>query len=95
LGRLKSVILAAAYVLVSLLAIMSTPAFAFVHVTVLAGDCAASDQAGDNATARSALGDHVASLEAILLDPRTVGGSLTSPLRMLYCYLAAGWYVRI
>jgi hypothetical protein len=31
----------------------------------------------------------VATLEAILPDPRTVGSSLTSPLRMLYCSLVA------
>jgi hypothetical protein len=87
--------LAAAFVSASLLAVMSTPAFAFIHVTAPAGVCAASDQVAQNATAQSALGDHVATFEAILPDPPTVGGSLTSPLRMLYCSFVAGWYVRI
>jgi ABC-type enterobactin transport system permease subunit len=32
-----------------------TPAFAFIHVTIPAGDCAASDQAGENFTAGTAL----------------------------------------
>jgi hypothetical protein len=33
----------------------AAPAFAFIHVTVPAGDCAASDQAGDNPTAGAAI----------------------------------------
>ena len=39
--------------MVALLLVFSTaaPAFAFIHVTVPAGECAASDQAGDNGTA--------------------------------------------
>ena len=94
MGSLKRVF-STAFVSASLLAIMSTPAFAFIHVSVPSGDCAASDQAGENATARSAPGDHVATLEAILPDPPTVGSSLTSPLRMLYCTFVAEWYVRI
>jgi len=42
---------------VALLLVFSTvaPAFAFIHVTVPAGDCAASDQAGDNPTAGAAI----------------------------------------
>ena len=94
MGSLTSVWVAA-FVSASLLAIMSAPAFAFIHLSVPAGDCAASDQAVENATAQSAIGDHVATLEAILPDPLTVGGSLTNALRMLYRSFAAGWYVRI
>ena len=33
----------------------ATPAFAFIHEFIPAGQCAASDQAGDNATAASHL----------------------------------------
>jgi hypothetical protein len=33
----------------------AAPALAFIHVTVPAGDCAASDQAGDNPTAGAAI----------------------------------------
>jgi hypothetical protein len=33
----------------------AAPAFAFIHVTVPAGECAASDQAGDNPTAGAAI----------------------------------------
>ena len=42
---------------VALLLVFSTatPAFAFIHVTVPAGECAASDQAGDNDTAGEAI----------------------------------------
>ncbi len=42
---------------VALLLVFSTaaPAFAFIHVTVPAGECAASDQAGDNDTAGDAI----------------------------------------
>jgi hypothetical protein len=42
---------------VALLLVFSTtaPAFAFIHVTVPAGECAASDQAGDNPTAGPAI----------------------------------------
>jgi hypothetical protein len=35
----------------------AAPAFAFIHVTVPAGECAASDQAGDNPTAGAAIVD--------------------------------------
>ena len=44
---------------VALLLVFSTaaPAFAFIHVTVPAGECAASDQAGDNPTAGAAIRD--------------------------------------
>lgn len=35
----------------------AAPAFAFIHVTVPAGECAASDQAGDNPTAGAAITD--------------------------------------
>ncbi len=38
-----------------LVAATAAPAFAFIHVTVPAGDCAASDQAGDNPTAGAAI----------------------------------------
>jgi len=33
----------------------AAPAFAFIHVTVPAGECAASDQAGENPTAGAAI----------------------------------------
>ncbi len=33
----------------------AAPAFAFIHVTVPAGECAASEQAGDNPTAGAAI----------------------------------------
>jgi hypothetical protein len=33
----------------------AAPAFAFIHVTVPAGECAASDQAGNNPTAGAAI----------------------------------------
>ena len=42
---------------VAMVLVFSTaaPAFAFIHVTVPAGECAASDQAGDNPTAGAAI----------------------------------------
>ena len=40
-----------------LLVATAAPAFAFIHVTVPAGECAASDQAGDNPTAGVAIRD--------------------------------------
>jgi hypothetical protein len=42
---------------VALLLVFSTaaPAFAFIHVTVPAGECAFSDEAGDNDLARAAI----------------------------------------
>ena len=38
-----------------LVGMAATPAVAFIHVTVPAGECAASDQAGDNTTAGAAI----------------------------------------
>jgi hypothetical protein len=35
----------------------AAPAFAFIHVTVPAGECAASEQAGNNPTAGAAIVD--------------------------------------
>ncbi len=35
----------------------AAPAFAFIHVTVPAGECAASEQAGNNPTAGAAIED--------------------------------------
>ncbi len=48
-------------VLVTLVALMmvmtAAPAFAFIHVTVPAGECAASAQAGNNPTAGAAISE--------------------------------------
>ena len=54
MSRVKRV-LAALLVSALMVVMMATPAFAFIHVTIPAGDCAASDQAGENFTAGSAL----------------------------------------
>jgi hypothetical protein len=54
LSRFKKTL--AAVVTASLLMVMmASPAFAFIHVTVPAGECAASDQAGNNPTAGAAI----------------------------------------
>ena len=44
---------------VALVLVVATaaPAFAFIHVTVPAGECAASDQAGNNPIAGAAITD--------------------------------------
>ena len=47
MSRMKKV-LATVVTSVLLLGMMTAPAFAFIHDTIPAGDCAASGQAGDN-----------------------------------------------
>jgi hypothetical protein len=54
LSRVKRV-LAALFVSALMMVMMAAPAFAFIHVTVPAGECAASDQAGENPTAGAAI----------------------------------------
>ena len=54
MSRLKKTL--AAVVTASLLMVMmASPAFAFIHEFIPAGQCAASDQAGDNETAEEHL----------------------------------------
>jgi hypothetical protein len=54
LSRIKKML--AAVVTASLLMVMmASPAFAFIHDFIPAGQCAASDQAGDNETAEEHL----------------------------------------
>ena len=55
LRRKLTVLVAAALVSALMLTMTAAPAFAFIHVTVPAGECAASDQAGDNPTAGAAI----------------------------------------
>ena len=55
LRRKLSVLLAAALVSALMLAMTAAPAFAFIHEFIPAGECAASDQAGDNQTAAAAI----------------------------------------
>jgi hypothetical protein len=50
LSRAKMV-LAVAFVAALLMVVMAAPAFAFIHDFIPAGDCATSEQAGDNETA--------------------------------------------
>ena len=47
MSRMKKV-LATVVTSVMLLGMMTAPAFAFIHTTIPAGECAASEQAGDN-----------------------------------------------
>ena len=55
LKRKLSVLLAAALVSALMLTMTAAPAFAFIHDFIPAGQCAASDQAGDNETAEANL----------------------------------------
>ena len=55
LRRKLSVLLAAALVSALMLTMTAAPAFAFIHEFIPAGQCAASEQAGDNETAESHL----------------------------------------
>ena len=55
LRRKLSVLLAAALVSALMLAMTAAPAFAFIHEFIPAGQCAASEQAGDNETAEAHL----------------------------------------
>jgi len=48
-------VLVVAAVVSTMLALSAGPAFAFIHDFIPAGDCAASDQAGDNETAEAQL----------------------------------------
>ena len=42
-------------VMMVMMVMMASPAFAFIHEFIPAGECAASDQAGENATAAAHL----------------------------------------
>jgi hypothetical protein len=53
LRRKLSVLVAAALVSALMLTMTAAPAFAFIHEFIPAGQWAASDQAGENATATS------------------------------------------
>jgi hypothetical protein len=58
LRKVKSV-LTAGFVAVLLVVASAAPAFAFIHNTIPAGQCAVSvEQAGDNEAAEDALRDH-------------------------------------
>jgi hypothetical protein len=54
LSRLKKT-LATVVTASVLMVMMASPAFAFIHEFIPAGECAASDQAGENATAAAHL----------------------------------------
>ena len=54
MSRLKKT-LAAVVTASVLMVMMASPAFAFIHEFIPAGECAASDQAGDNQTAAARL----------------------------------------
>ena len=55
LKRKLSVLLVAALVSALMLTMTAAPAFAFIHEFIPAGQCAASEQAGDNETAEAHL----------------------------------------
>ena len=55
LRRKLTVLVAAALVSALMLTMTAAPAFAFIHDFIPAGQCAASDQAGDNETAEAQL----------------------------------------
>ena len=59
LRRKLTVLLAAALLSAMMLTMTAAPAFAFIHAFIPAGQCAASDQAGDNDTAEAHLIDTV------------------------------------
>jgi len=48
-------VLAAAFVAALMMVVMAAPAFAFIHEFIPAGQCATSEQAGDNETAEEHL----------------------------------------
>ena len=52
------VMVAMAAVVSAMLALSASPAMAFIHTTVPAGDCAASENAADNETAEDAINEH-------------------------------------
>ena len=49
---------AVAFVAALMMVVMAAPAFAFIHTSKPAGQCAASEQAGDNETAEDAIVTH-------------------------------------
>ena len=55
LRRKLTVLLAAALLSAMMLTMTAAPAFAFIHDFIPAGQCANSEQAGDNETAESAI----------------------------------------
>ena len=55
LSRLKRRLLVVVAASLLMLSMSAAPAFAFIHDFIPAGQCAASDQAGDNDTAESHL----------------------------------------
>ena len=55
LRKRLSVLLAAALISALMLTMTASPAFAFIHEFIPAGQCAASDMAGDNETAEAQL----------------------------------------
>ena len=48
-------LLVATFVAALMMVVMAAPAFAFIHEFIPAGQCAASEQAGDNETAEAHL----------------------------------------
>jgi hypothetical protein len=48
-------LLSAIFVAALMMGVMAAPAFAFIHEFIPAGQCAASEQAGDNETAEAHL----------------------------------------
>ena len=57
MSRLKKTLAAVmtASLLMVMMVMMASPAFAFIHEFIPAGQCAASEQAGDNETAEAQL----------------------------------------
>jgi hypothetical protein len=55
LRKRLAVLLTAALLSALMLTMTAAPAFAFIHEFIPAGQCAASDQAGDNETAEAQL----------------------------------------
>ena len=55
LRRKLSVLLTVALISMLMLSMTAAPAFAFIHEFIPAGQCAASEQAGDNETAEEQL----------------------------------------
>lgn len=55
MGRLKRTLAAASAASLLVLSISAAPTFAFIHEFIPAGQCAASDMAGDNETAEDHL----------------------------------------
>ena len=53
--RRMALLLVAVAVMTAMLALSAAPAMAFIHEFIPAGECATSDQAGDNETAEAHL----------------------------------------